>query len=844
MANKNKRKSKKSHKARKRIVLSIFLILLISAVFIGVKFVPTLLSLYSDATQKVNSISDSTFNQSQTTYLYDANDNVIDNLYGTKNSSYLTYNQIPQDVKNAFVSIEDKDFFNHGGISIKANLRAIYSLIVNRGKITQGGSTITQQLARNVFLNFDTSYRRKLEEMFISIKLEQKYTKEQILEFYINDINFANGAYGIEAASKKYFNKDVGELDLSQITFLAAIPNDPTYYDPIKNINNTLKRRDLILSSMKQNGYITDDQYNKAISYKIVLTPEKYTGNVWVESYALDNAARILMQQKGFTFENTFANQTDEDNYDNNYSTLYNQCMNEIRQNGYKIYTSIDMNKEKLLQNSVDNGVSGFKDQENGIYKLQSAAVSIDNSTGYVVAIVGGRTSQQKDYLNRAYQSYRQPGSSFKPLAVYTPAFEKGYTPATIINDQYTDGGPHNDGDVYMGNVPIRKAAQMSLNTVASQIFSAITPEYGLSFIKNMGFNKIVKSDYVLSAALGGLTYGVTPVEMASGYSTLARDGEYIAPTCIRSIVDSHGQTIYKNKIQEKQIYTDDASYLMTDVLKGTLENPWGTAYSDRLSGITAAAKTGTTSDNKDGWLCGYSPYYTTVVWVGYDQPKTVGNLYGATYPGKIWHDYMQAVHAGLPNKDFDRPDDVQDVSVDPSTGKVVADDFPGAVNELFSTKFLPQQDSGNAQTDTNGNSNGNTDSTDNTGNATNSEQSLENIANDAVSQYENVEIKTADDIPGAQALEQIARADIAKLSSQDVANQLTQRVDAKKAEVDKLIQEFTSTGTNNTPSAPTSNTPGTQAQQAPTQPQTNTTRKKFKNRLYQYQQPSQNNIN
>jgi penicillin-binding protein 4 len=826
----NKRKSKKSHKIRNRMLLSVFLILLALVVFLGIKFVPSIISLYSDASKRVNSISDNTFNQSQTTYLYDANDNVINNLYGSKNTSYLTYEKIPQDIKNAFVSVEDKDFFKHGGISIKANLRAVYSLIINKGKITQGGSTITQQLARNVFLNFDTSYRRKIEEMFISILLEQKYTKEQILEFYINNINYANGAYGIEAASKKYFNKDCGELQLSEMCFLAAIPNDPTYYDPIKNTNNTLKRRDLILSTMKQNGYITDDQYNKAISFKIVLSPEKYTGNVWVESYALDNAARILMQQKGFTFKNTFNTQQDKDSYDDDYSSLYNECMNEIRKSGYKIYTSIDMDKEKLLQNSVDNDVSNFKDLENGIYKLQSAAVSIDNSTGYVVAIVGGRTSPQKDYLNRAYQSFRQPGSSFKPLAVYTPSFEKGYTPATVINDHYTDGGPHNDSDVYMGNIPIRKATQMSLNTVAYQIFDAITPNYGLSFIKNMNFSKIVKSDYTLSAALGGLTNGVSPIEMASGYSTLARDGQYIAPTCIRSIVDSQGQTIYKNKIQTKEIYTDDASYLMTDILKGTLANPWGTAYSVRLNGITSAAKTGTTNDQKDGWLCGYSPYYTTVVWVGYDKPKPVPGLYGATYPGKIWHDYMQTAHAGLPDKDFDRPSDVQEVSINPATGEAVPGGFPNAVEELFSTKFLPKEDSTASNNNQNSTDTSNSDNTSNNGNTPDSEQTLEKIAGDAVSQYENVEITTADDIQGADALEKIATADIAKLTSQDVKTQLTQRVAVKKAEVDTLKKQL----------GITDNTQNEPVQSTPAKPQTNTKKKKSKSIINETQQSGQ----
>ena len=208
----------------------------------------------------MNSISYNTFHGNQTTYLYDSKNNVINKLYGSKNSLYLTSFYIPQAVKNAFISIEDKDYFYHGALSIKANLRVLYSIIKNNGKITQGGSTITQQLARNVFLNFDKTYKRKLEEIIIAIKLDQKYTKQQILEFYINNINFANNTYGIEAASKRYFNKSCNNLDLSEICFLAAIPNNPTYYNPIKNINNTLKRRDLILLSMRQNNYITDYQ--------------------------------------------------------------------------------------------------------------------------------------------------------------------------------------------------------------------------------------------------------------------------------------------------------------------------------------------------------------------------------------------------------------------------------------------------------------------------------------------------------------------------------------------------------------------------------------------------------
>lgn len=253
-------KKKKSNVKRliKRIFSCILILLIILCGFIYLKYGSTITSLYKDATVKVNSSSADTFKNRA-------------NLLNHNNSSYIQSSQIPNDVKNAFISIEDKNFYKHGGVSVEAVFRSIYSYFDNGGKITQGGSTITQQLARNVFLNFDKNYERKLEEMFVSVKLEQKYTKNQILEFYINNINYSNGAYGINAAAEKYFNTDCSKLNLSQLSLLAAIPNDPTYYDPIKHLNNTLQRRNLILENMKENNYITDEQYLAAINYKIVL---------------------------------------------------------------------------------------------------------------------------------------------------------------------------------------------------------------------------------------------------------------------------------------------------------------------------------------------------------------------------------------------------------------------------------------------------------------------------------------------------------------------------------------------------------------------------------------------
>lgn len=671
--------------------------MILIAIVLNLNNIKQIFSLYNDANTKMELVSENTFKSRETSYIYDNKNNVINKLYDSKDVDYIAYNKLPEMVVQSFVAIEDKDFFKHHGFSIKAIARAAYSMIKNEGEITQGGSTITQQLAKNVFLTQEQSMNRKIEEIFIALKLESMYSKEQIFEFYVNNIYFGNSAYGIESASKKYFNKDINDLDLSQICFLAAIPNNPEYYNPLKNENNTIQRRNLILLNMKDSNFITDEQYNAAISEQIVLNSEKtYKNQNSINSYALNSAARALMTVKGFTFKNDFKDSKEESTYNNEYFQLYTECTNELYRNGYRIYTSLDLDKQNLLQQTVDNKLSNFTEKENGIYSLQGAAVTIDNATGNVVAIVGGRTSEKEDFLNRAFQSFRQPGSAIKPLVVYTPAFQKGYAPSSTMVDKYIEGGPHNDDNNYLGTVNLRYATQKSINTIAYELFNQITPNYGLSFLKDMNFSKIDSKDYTLAASLGGLTNGTSPVEIASAYSTLERGGKFINPSCILEIKDSSGNTIYKNDTKKIDVYTKDAAYLMTDVLKGNMENNWGTGYSSKLSNMVSAGKTGTTSDSKDGWFCGYTPYYTTSVWVGFDKPQHVENLFGATYPGSIWNYYMQQISTGSPNIDFEKPDSIKEVYVDKNTGKKVPDNYVNAVKELFSQDNLPSDSQNN----------------------------------------------------------------------------------------------------------------------------------------------------
>jgi membrane peptidoglycan carboxypeptidase len=473
------------------------------------------------------------------------------------------------------------------------------------------------------------------------------------MEFYLNNIYFANGYYGIQAASKGYFNKNVDKLSLSQIAFLCAIPNNPTIYDPLDYPENTTKRRDRILLQMYKDGQISKAEYDEAVAEKIKIKTKKVDKNNYVETYVFYTATRALMEAEGFVFRTEFDSDADKEEYDKEYNETYTKYQKSLYYGGYRIYTSIDMKKQEALQQAVDNTLADFTEKnKDGTYEFQGAAVSIDNETGKVVAIVGGRYQESQGYtLNRAYQSFRQPGSSIKPLIVYTPSFENGYYPDNVVDDHKFKGGPSNADGKYLGKISVRTAVEKSKNTIAWQLFEELTPKLGLSYLLNMNFAKIDKNDYYPAASLGGFTNGVSPLEITSAYAALENDGVYRAPTCILTIKDSEGNVIVENKTAKKQVYSENAARMMTDVMTGVIKN--GTGRGLGLDNMISAGKTGTTNDKKDGWFVGYTPYYTTGVWVGYDIPKSTSGLSGASYPGTIWKTYMNVIHKGLENISF-----------------------------------------------------------------------------------------------------------------------------------------------------------------------------------------------
>lgn len=665
---KRKREARRERRRKRRKVRRIitsYLLVIFTLVFVIAgyyayeKFGKQFLKYRDEAVELVAASDVDTFRQDESSVVYDAKGNLIREVTGEKEVYYKTYDEIPAYFVEAIVAVEDRRFYEHNGVDYEGIMRAAYILFQNNGEITQGASTITQQLARGTFLTNEVSYERKIKEIFIAWELEKKYTKQQILEFYLNTVFFANSYYGIGAAANGYFDKDLDELSVSEVAFLCAIPNSPSYYDPRRNSSNTMERRNKILTDMHDQDYLNDIEYQLAMEEDIVIVPEKQVSHDYVETFTNFCAAEALMEASGFQFQYKFDTIDEQHAYNAKYREAYDDCYKALYTGGYHIYTSIDQSKQKQLQSTIDEVLvmDEEKNPDTGIYNLQGAATCIDNSTGRVVAIVGGRTQHEiMGYsLNRAYQSARQPGSTIKPLIVYTPQLERGYTPATVVDDNEFEEGnmPANSGS-YSGMISLATAVAASKNVVAYRLYGQLTPQVGIEYLLNMNFNYLTIEDREnMAACLGGLTYGATTVEMASGYSTIENDGEFRKPTCIVSITDSKGNVVVEDKIKSREVYELNASRMMLSMLKGVFTG--GTASGLGIPGMSCAGKTGTTDNNTDGWFCGFTPYYTTSVWVGYDTPQSTRGLWGSTYPGRIWHDFMTPIHEGL--KDVGFPD-------------------------------------------------------------------------------------------------------------------------------------------------------------------------------------------
>ena len=641
-----------------------FLIMAAAGLILYAAVKPELDKCREIAYDKLAQMDRSDFSMLSDTVIYDKDGKQI-GLINAGHYQYMDINHISMNLQNGYIAQEDRRFKNHNGVDWIATFRAGLALIKHGGEVTQGGSTITQQVIKNTYLTQERTFTRKIVEILLAPELEKKYSKADIMEFYCNTNFYGHRCYGVEAASLYYFGKHAEDLAPEEAAVLIGISNSPSAYDPVSHPDASKNKRDDVLKSMNEVGYLSNEDYEEAVSspLKIVQKETEGTNENYQSSYAIHCAALELMKMDGFEFQYTFDNKEDYTLYSERYTAAYSEQSDRIRAGGFQIYTSLDSGLQAVLQTQIDASLSGFTElQENGKFALQGAGVIVDNKTNYVTAIVGGRGAE--DPFNRAYLSARQPGSTIKPLIDYGPAFDTGeYYPTRMVNDHKWEKGPSNSGRRYFGNVTVREALNRSLNTVAWQILEDIGIDFGLSYLGEMEFQKLSYVDnQVPSLSIGGFTNGVRVVDMAKGYSTLANGGVYNDRTCIVKILHEKESELTKDMTPfAKQVYRSDSAFMLTDVLKGTFTSPYGTGRGLGLENdMPAAGKTGTTNSSKDTWFCGYTPYYTAAVWVGYDIPRNMPGIYGATYAGKIWKNVMDEIHQGLPPLDWEQPDTVE----------------------------------------------------------------------------------------------------------------------------------------------------------------------------------------
>ena len=643
------------------ILASVMVIGGIVGLCVYVKVLPMFTEAREEVFDKLVHLSEDDFVMKEDTVVYDSKGKQVGSV-NAGSYKYVKINDVSPYMYEGYIAVEDKRFKTHGGVDLVATMRAGVSLLKHNMEITQGGSTITQQVIKNNLLTQNKSYTRKIAEILLAPTIESKFTKAQIMEFYCNSNFYGNKCYGVGAASKYYFGKKCADLEPHEAAMLIGLSNSPASYNPVLHPKAALKKRNSVLRIMCKEGVITPKEYKSALKKKLNIKQFSEKGGSkesYVMSYAIHCAAISLMEKENFKFKYVFDSKEDYQKYNKQYSKVYSEKIESIRSGGYKLYTSINMKKQKKLQKAVDNGLSfnKEKDGDTGKYALQGAAVCINNETNYVEAIVGGRG--KNDQYNRAYLAARQSGSAIKPLIDYTPGFESGmYSPSTIVNDHKFANGPSNAGGGYHGNVRIREAVARSLNTVAWQVLDNITVKYGLSFLDKLHFHNISYIDNDnMALSLGGFTEGVRVVDMAKGFSTLANNGSYSDRTCIKKIEHVSDGVVYKNNNEKDQVYSQDAAWMMTDVLKGVFNESYGTGRKLKLdNGQICAGKTGTTNSSKDVWFCGYTKYYTTVVWAGYDTPRAMPGASGASIPGVIWKDYMDDIHKKLKPEDFIMP--------------------------------------------------------------------------------------------------------------------------------------------------------------------------------------------
>ncbi len=673
------------------LTLIIVIVGIFGSVFLGFKLYPVLMEAKEISYDKLLTINDNTFTGLYDTVIYDNKGEILTEI-NIGNYEYIDIEDVSDWVTEGYIAVEDQRFKTHNGIDFKGISRAAVDIIKNKGEITQGGSTITQQLIKNNLLTNEKSFKRKFIEFYLAPQVEKQYSKSEILEFYLNTNEYGNNCKGIGSASKYYFSKEPKDLSIAESALLIGVSNNPTAYNPKSRPDKAKEKRDIMLMVMYNQGVIDEKQYQEALDTEIELTLDREPREIenYQVSFAIHSTILKVMELEGFNFKYIFDNKEVYDDYKLRYTNTYNEVGERIRAGGYTIYTSLDNEKQNLLQGILDNKLSGYKEKaEDGRYTMQGSATLINNETGYVEAIVGGRGVD--DEFNRGFLAARQPGSAIKPIVVYGVAYDTGkYYPSLKREDKYDDKGPKNWDLAYRGNISLREALGRSINTVAFNLFAEIGAETGLEYMEKLRFSNLSYIDNGNNAlSLGGFTYGVTTTELAKAYSTLANYGEYLDNLCVTKIEFQNEGVIYDGEVNSIKVYEPDAAYMVLDSLKANMTESFGLSRGLNVKNAIVGAKSGTTNSQKDAWYSGVSKYYTLTVWCGYDNPKTTG-IYGSGIPGKIWNETMTKLHEEKERIDFERPVTITEKDIN-WKGEYV--DYSSGQKDLYSQALIDKAD-------------------------------------------------------------------------------------------------------------------------------------------------------
>ncbi len=597
------------------------------------------------------------------TRVYSDNDELIDEFF-LEDRKVVRIQDLPPMVVQAFVAAEDARFYQHRGFDLQSISRAFFKNI-EAGRVVQGGSTITQQVAKSLFLTPERSYIRKIKEAVLAFKIDRYLTKDEILHLYLNHIYLGHGTYGVEAAAEAYFGKSARNLTLPEAAMLAGLPKAPSNYSPYNNLERAKQRQAYTLDRMVESGYITEEQKNAALAVKLNLRSVRPKDKI--APYFVENIRRYVQEKYGS-------------------DVLYKE--------GLEIYTTLNIPMQTAARDAVERGLQEMEKREKyTVGTVQGALYCMEARTGAIKAMVGGRDFKKSEF-NRATQSRRQPGSSFKPI-IYTAAFDKEMTPSTRIDDsplQFPDPSkpdgywrPRNFDGKFNGPTTLRSALVHSRNVVTVKILQSIGVDYAVSYAANMGIASPLPRN--LSLALGSAN--VTLEEMVRAFGVLANQGKRVTPFMIRRIVDRTGQVFEETQVREEQVIDPRIAFLSTYVMQGVIQSGTGT----RVKGIgrPAAGKTGTTNDMRDAWFIGYTPSLVTGVWVGFDQERALGRQeVGGRAAAPIWLYYMEKAVQGVPIEPFPVPRGIVFVKVDPHSGQPVRYS-EGALYEAFLEGATPE---------------------------------------------------------------------------------------------------------------------------------------------------------